>query len=366
MERLVVLWCPGLSREGPRSEEARAFAEVLDLLSERCPFVEPVRLGLAALPARAPSRFFGGEEAFLSLLRDDLEMFGHRHATPLLFGIADGLFASVLAARSESIVQSGETKEFLSGFSIATLRRPELAGICQRLGLSTLGRFAGLPPERVLERFGLDGAHCQRVARGQEGELLGIRDRAILQRLAGLDEPPPPMAEATFFGGTSHADQRATRAAIRLQRRLGPSAVQFARSSYGHDPFERATLVPFGSSTHEEGGVRERSAPWPGQLPAPSPTITFSTPPSVRLHDVVGAPIGVSARGLLSGDPSTCRVEGEGRAQEIVAWAGPWPLATRWWDVRRFRVRLQVLTENGLGLLLASEQGRWCLLGRYD
>ena len=180
MERLVVLWCPGLSREGPRSEEARAFAEVLDLLSERCPFVEPVRLGLAALPARAPSRFFGGEEAFLSLLRDDLEMFGHRHATPLLFGIADGLFASVLAARSESIVQSGETKEFLSGFSIATLRRPELAGICQRLGLSTLGRFAGLPPERVLERFGLDGAHCQRVARGQEGELLGIRDRAIL------------------------------------------------------------------------------------------------------------------------------------------------------------------------------------------
>jgi hypothetical protein len=41
-------------------------------------------------------------------------------------------------------------------------------------------------------------------------------------------------------------------------------------------------------------------------------------------------------------------------------------LATRWWDVRRFRARLQVITDQGEGLLLGFEYGQWWLLGRYD
>ena len=363
MERMLALWLPGLTREGPRGVEARAFAETLGIVRARCPFVTPVRLGLATLPARGPSRFYGGEEAVLALLDEDLAALAQREGTEVHLGVADGLFAAVMAARADRVVADGATRPFLAGLPISVLRRPELAGICQRLGLATLGRFAALDERRVLERFGSDGAHCHRVARGEVCELEGIRDPRVFARLRALDEPPPGATQPSFFGGSSLAAERATRAAIRVQQRLGPARVQVARVCVGHDPADRAELVPFGS---QEPGVLEGAAPWPGALPAPSPMTVFATPRAVRLTDAAGAPVGVNARGLLTGVPGRCTVEGEARTVSIVAWAGPWPLTTRWWDLRRTRARLQVLTEGGTGLLLAAERGTWLLLGRYD
>ena len=76
MERLIVLRCPTLAREGQEGHELRRFAEVLTTVVRRCPFVQPVRLGLAVLPARAPSRFFGGERAVCELLAEDLATAG--------------------------------------------------------------------------------------------------------------------------------------------------------------------------------------------------------------------------------------------------------------------------------------------------
>ena len=70
MERLVVIWCPELLEEGARGEEARRFARVLARAGELCPWVHPVRLGVCALPARGPARFFGGEETVVSRLAE--------------------------------------------------------------------------------------------------------------------------------------------------------------------------------------------------------------------------------------------------------------------------------------------------------
>jgi hypothetical protein len=366
VERLVVLWCPGLRDEGPRSEELRTFAAVLELLGQRCPFVEPVRRGVASFPARGPSRFFGGERATLELLFEDLAPLREPLKTNFHLGIAEGLFAALLAARSETIVPPGESVAFLAPFSISTLRRPELAVLCQRLGLPSLGHFAALPPDRVIERFGSDGAHCHRVARGEEGELLGIRDPSIAKRLGSLDEPPPSVAQPTFFGGTSLADERAKRAAVRVQQRLGHASVQMARVLGGHDPDERAVLVPFGSREEDRSTVARRRAPWPGKLPAPSPSLVLSAPSPARVLDLAQCPVQVSARGLLSAAPARCTVDGRASEQEIVAWAGPWPLVTRWWELHRFRARLQVVTGSGEGLLLGFERGCWWLLGSYD
>ena len=68
MERLVVIWCPELLEEGPRGEEARRFARVLARANEICPWAHPIRLGVGALPARGPARFFGGEETVVARL----------------------------------------------------------------------------------------------------------------------------------------------------------------------------------------------------------------------------------------------------------------------------------------------------------
>jgi protein ImuB len=260
-------------------------------------------------------------------------------------------------------VPRGETRAFLAAQPISVLRRPELAAICQRLGLGTLGRFAALDERRVLERFGHEGAHCQRVARGELGELEGIRDPKIAARLGSLDAPPPSPAQPSFFGGSSLAAERAARAAIRVQQRLGAARVQVARLAPGHDPADRAVLVPFGA---RPAAPLEGTGPWPGALPAPSPMTVFAEPSVVRLTDVEGRPIEVSSRGLLSGVPGRCTVEGGTGTVSVVAWAGPWPLTTRWWDRRRTRDRLQVLTDTGTGLLLAAERDGWLLLGRYD
>ena len=73
MERLVVIWCPDLLEEGAKGEEARRFARVLARAGELCPWVHPVRLGVGALPARGPARFFGGEEAVVARLAGIVE-----------------------------------------------------------------------------------------------------------------------------------------------------------------------------------------------------------------------------------------------------------------------------------------------------
>jgi hypothetical protein len=365
VERLVALWCPGLSEEGPRGEEVRAFDRLLALVRERCPFVEPVRRGVAIFPARAPSRFFGGEEAVVAMVREDLASLCQAQGTALHVGIADGLFAALCAAKTDIIVPTGTTQAFLRDLPITSLRRSELAVLCQRLGLYRLGQFADLPHDRVLERFGTDGAHCHRVARGEEGDLVGIRDPSIHQRLANLYEAPPAPVQPTFFGGTSANDERALRAALRVQRRLGASYVQVAREAFGHDPNERAVLVPLGSHAIEQATAR-RTAPWPGRLPSPSPTLVVETPPPAQLFDDGGDVVRVNVRGLLSRSPTRYVVDGSPHEHRVVAWAGPWPVATRWWEARRFRARLQVVNDASEGLLFGFEHGQWWLLGVYD
>ncbi len=194
MERLVVIWCPELLEEGARGEEARRFARVLARAGELCPWVHPVRLGVGALPARGPARFFGGEASVVSRLAEAVdEQAG--------IGVADGLFAALLAARSGLIVPAGGTADFLGPWSVATLARPDLAVTLQRLGITTLGQFAALPAASISDRFGADAAACHAVARGESGELVGLRDRAVERRLRvargedpdrGADAPPDP------------------------------------------------------------------------------------------------------------------------------------------------------------------------------
>ena len=333
MERLVVVWCPDLSEEGPQGEEARRFARVVERVGEMSPWVHPVRLGVCAVPARGPARFFGGEEAVVSLLfkrvgsasgpgetfsrkknikkdkKKDTEKpsrRGHpagrqagegaaqglakRLAKLAKVGVADGLFAAMLAARVGLIVPPGQTADFLASWSVATLARPELAVTLQRLGVTTLGQLAALPAASVSDRFGADAAACHAVARGESGELPGLRDGGIERRLRvargedpDLGDAPPRPSQPSFFGGTSEADTRAARSFVKVQERLGIEAVLIGRLRGGRDPATQSVLVPWGSP---EAHPDPAAAPWPGRfllpLPAtccgPHPAPSWSTP----------------------------------------------------------------------------------------
>ncbi len=368
MERLVVIWCPELLEEGARGEEARRFARVVARAGELCPWVHPVRLGVCALPARGPARFFGGEEAVAALLAETV---GEEAGEEAEVGVADGLFAAVLAARAELIVPAGGTADFLAPWSVATLARPDLAVTLQRLGITTLGQLAALPAASISDRFGADAAACHAVARGESGELVGLRDRGIERRLrvARGEDPdrgpaPPPPSQPGFFGGTSEADARAARSFVRVQERLGIEAVLMGRVQGGRDPAGQSVLVPWGSPDGETGSG-SGAAPWPGRLPPPAPTDVLRAPPRAELIDAEGNAMVVSGRGLLTAPIDRMSVGG-GPWEEVVAWAGPWPVTERWWSVRRRRARLQVVTADGVARLLCTERGQWWVEALYD
>jgi hypothetical protein len=284
-------------------------------------------------------------------------------------GVADGLFAAVLAARSRLIVPPGDVPQFLAPWSVATLARPELAVTLQRLGVTTLGQFAALPTPHVSDRFGADAAACHKVARGETGELEGIRDRSIERRLrvARGEDPDlgvePPPYQPGFFGGASAADTRAALSFTRVQERLGIEAVLLGRVQGGRDPAEQAALVPWGSPAAAGGGPG--GAPWPGRLPPPSPTQVLQVPRRVEVIDDAGRVVEVSGRGLLNGEPARLSIEG-GPWQPVTAWAGPWPVTERWWAVRRRRARVQVVTGDGVARLLCAERAQWWVEALYD
>lgn len=361
LERTLVLWIPSLAEGRDDIAGLRMFASCLAIVMLRCPFVEPLRLGLMALPLRSVLRFFGGEEQVCTLFRNDLEPVLNEAKLGLHIGIADGLFAAVLAASREERVPSGETQAFLDSQAISRLHRSEVAELCERLGVRTLGAFAKLDRDRVLERFGPDAVHCHRVARGEESELNGIRDTSLLRRLALLEAPETSATQVGFFGGTSARDERAQRTAIRLQEHFGVASVQVALTQAGRDPAERMTLTAF--AAQERPTLRD-SAPWPARLPTPSPTTVFSHPRDVLLLGEQDRPIDIDGVGLLTSEPRHY-VE-TGSRSEVAAWAGPWPVTGPWWRQHFRRNRLQILTRSGCALLLSHEGQRWKLVGRYD
>ncbi|MFF7592278.1 hypothetical protein ACFZCK_32870 [Kitasatospora purpeofusca] len=138
-----------------------------------------------------------------------------------LVGVADGLFAAVLAARAGVLVPAGRTAEFLAPYPVAALGDAGLAELLDRLGLPTVGAFAALPAESVADRFGPTGTTAHRLARG-------LQPRPLVPRTEGPDlsveqrfDPPEPLAEPLVFVARTLAErlhQRLAGAGLTCQR----------------------------------------------------------------------------------------------------------------------------------------------------
>ena len=111
----------------------------------------------------------------------------------------------------------------------------------------------------------------------------------------------------------------------------------------------------------------DAALPWPGQLPCPNPTVVPQEPYPAEVLDGDGRHVGVDGRGTPSGVPASVAVGGR-PPSSVVAWAGPWPIDEQWWDTaaHRRRARIQVVTADGDGYLLAVDRGRWVVEGSYD
>jgi protein ImuB len=221
--------CPDLAvLDRDPDRDARAFEPVVVAVEELAPGVEVVRPGLVALPAQGPAGWFGGELTAAEALVDRVAA---RTGVECQVGVADGLFAAVLAARRGLAVAPGDTPAFLAPLGVEELdREPDvdrsgLVGLLRRLGLRSLGAFAALDPEDVGSRFGADAVLCHRLTRG-------LDPRPPVRRIppeeltaeAELD-PPVDRVDAAAFAARGLAE--------RLHRTLASHGLSCTRLGVG-------------------------------------------------------------------------------------------------------------------------------------
>ncbi len=178
--------------------------------------------------------------------------------------------------------------------------------------------------------------------------------------------------------------ERTQRGIARLVAMLGPDSVVVPRFRGGRSPRERYRLVPIESTeAGDTGDLRSPgapangdppgggNAPWPGVIPAPSPVLVWSDPPTVGLFDEQGRTVAVNGRGRLSSTPTHCVLGsggvGGGGPAAVHSWAGPWCIEEKWWDPTGHRrmARLQILIDSGAHLV-TLESGQWRLEATYD
>lgn len=199
--------CPGVAlRPADPAGEARAFEALSRAVEVLAPRLALDRPGLLFIPTRGPSRYFGGDEAFAARILAEVS------GVAAQAGVADGAFAARLAARKALpgkafVVPAGESAAFLAPWPVRTLEDDDLASLLVRLGLPTLGDFAGLPPASVLGRFGPAGLGAHRRARGEDEHPPALRVPPPELELHHEFDPPVSRVDTAVFAGRALAER---------------------------------------------------------------------------------------------------------------------------------------------------------------
>ncbi|SIR79840.1 DNA polymerase Y family protein [Williamsia sterculiae] len=461
--------CPELvvAADDP-GRDGRLFEPVVAEVAELVPAVEVLRPGLMVLPVAGATRCFGGEESAAEKLIDVVSACGVESQT----GIADHLATAVIAARHGVVVAPGAGADYLAPLPVGELAvepslcredRSELVDLLWRMGIRTVGAFAGLSATDVATRFGADAVYAHRTARDlPDRPPSGVPPGADLMVEHHCDPPVDRVDAAAFVGrrlaeelhrvlmaaavactrltvhavttggqehsrtwrcaapltpeatadrirwqlegwltgrgtddrpdgpigvlrlepvelvragelqyelsgaglpGSRDLDERVHRSLVRVQGLLGGESVRIPVRSGGRGPQEQISLIPLGD---EPTPAADPTAPWPGRMPEPTPTVLMSAP--VEMRDCADDPVRVTSRGGFSAEPTTLRWGR--RSWELCWWAGPWMADEQWWAAADSAIvaRAQVLLDDSRALLLRyrHDDRQWLVEGVYE
>jgi protein ImuB len=177
-----------------------------------------------------------------------------------------------VAARNGAVV-SGRAAEFLDPMPVSLLNgrlgdaeADDLPNELERLGISTLGRLAGLPRDAVADRFGRLGLRALRLARGEDEPL---RPRPVREAIAVELELPEAVSgqqleralELLISRLLAHGERRGrTLRALRLSARLAAGGGWRRQVALRRASADRARLG-------------DALLPHLAQLPAPAATL---------------------------------------------------------------------------------------------
>ncbi len=188
-------------------------------------------------------------------------------------------------------------------------------------------------------------------------------------RLIPIEAVPTGTHQQALWGGSGAQDERAARALARVQTLLGHGSVLSPMLDGGRDPGQRTRLVPWGD---EAVPLRSPEQPWPGQLPAPAPSVLLDPPRPAQLLDATRRPVVVTERGAMPALPALFGMGGTDLTA-VVSWAGPWPVDERWWspDSAGRVVRCQIVDVRGraylvTGTMPANQPPSWQVDAIYD
>ena len=168
--------------------------------------------------------------------------------------------------------------------------------------------------------------------------------------------------QLALWGETVVSD-RVARAALRVQAMLGHEAVLRPVLGGGRNVTDQVTPIPFGE---KEEPRLPAGRPWPGRVMGAAPGLVFPAARAAEVTDHNGRVVTVSGRCAVSAAPARLAVRGE-PPRRVTGWAGPWPLAERWWDpaAARRRARFQLATDDGRAWLAVVQDGRWLVEAGY-
>lgn len=162
-------------RRQMKREEA-VFTEFLKVIVEFSPFFSSLHTGSIHLPLSSIMRLHGSEATVLAQLQAFLNRCEFTVAKEVIriasldisYGIAEGVFASRMAAYANTILPEGTSAEFIETVPISMISAPEISELLIQLGITTVGAFAAMDATHVASRFGRRGANLHVMAKGEK------------------------------------------------------------------------------------------------------------------------------------------------------------------------------------------------------
>ena len=179
-----------------------------------------------------------------------------------------------------------------------------------------------------------------------DGVSAGVRGGLVSLRLEPADLSGSGRQMALEEDAGSFEEMQ--RAFMEVQALAGADNLLVSSPQGGRDSWQRVMWTRWGD---EKGSpIHDPHAPWPGQIPSPSPALVPPAPVPLEVSWVAGMPEHVRLRS---------------RWVPVLSWAGPWRSVGKWWAGESSADRYQIVTSAG-AYLCEIREGKTYLIGVYD